>query len=274
MTRTTGIEWTNHTWNPFVGCSVHTAGCTNCYAMRLAARLEERGTAPAYAGTTRIANGQAVWTGRINRSTPATWRKPLTIRPASMIFVNSMSDFWHESAPDEWRLEAIEIMRRTPRHSYQVLTKRPEAIGPFLSRTGATLPANFWAGTTVERGDFTHRVDTLRHVTARIRFLSIEPLIGPIGRLDLADIHWVIVGGESGDGARPMQVDWVREVREQCVAQAVPLFLKQFGVAQNNPLFWEAPAGISGAAWVARHDPIGKGGSTLDGLQWKQYPRF
>jgi protein gp37 len=272
LTRTTGIEWTEHTWNPFVGCSIHTPGCTNCYAMRLAARIEQMGTTPAYDGTTRIANGQAIWTGRINRSTTATWRKPLAIRSPSMIFVNSMSDFWHEAANDDWRLEALEIMRATPRHQYQVLTKRPENIAPFLERTGTTLPVNFWAGATVERGDFKHRIDTLRRVPARIRFLSIEPLIGPLGPLDLAGIHWAIVGGESGAGARPMKVEWLREVRDQCVDQGVRLFLKQFGIARNNPMYHQAPAGVTGAAWVARHDRIGKGGSTLDGRRWTEYP--
>lgn len=272
MNRTTSIEWTEHTWNPFVGCSIHTSGCTNCYAMRQAARIERFGTAPHYIGTTRIVNGNTIWTGTLARASDAQMRKPLTIKEPSRIFVNSMSDFWHEHARDEWRLEVIDIIRSTPRHAFQVLTKRPENIAPFLARTGIELPANFWAGATVERGDFKHRIDTLRLVPAQIRFLSIEPLIGPVGALDLTGIHWVIVGGESGAGARPMRAEWAREVRDQCIGQGVSMYFKQWGVPRNNPLFGEAPTGMSGSVWVAEHDPVGKGGSTLDGLCWTQFP--
>jgi protein gp37 len=270
--RSTGIEWTEHTWNPFVGCSIHTAGCTNCYAMRLAARIEAFGTTPAYAGTTRIANGHPVWSGRINRSSPATWRKPLSVRAPSKFFVNSMSDFFHEDAPDEWRADAIDIMRATPRHQYQVLTKRIELVAPFLDRTGLELPPNFWMGVTVERADMTHRLDTLRELPARIRFVSAEPLLGPIERLDLAGIDWVITGGESGPRARPMRIEWVRSIRDQCLAAGVAFFHKQYGLARNNPLANEAPAECSAAAWVKQVDPLGKGGALVDGVLWRQFP--
>lgn len=281
--RSTGIEWTEHTWNPFVGCTIHTAGCTNCYAMRTALRLQEFGQ-PSYQGVVKVANGKAVWTGKMNRASDAQMRKPLKIKKPSLIFVNSMSDFFHEDAQDDWRLEALHVMFKTP-HQYQVLTKRPENIAPFLDRVNQVgramagpgadrFPDNVWIGATVEREDFVHRIATLRAVPARIRFLSIEPLIGPIGPMDLTGIHWVILGGESGPGARPMDSDWCRSVRDQCQAQGVPLFFKQWGKASNNPKFYSPPPGMSGAAWVGKSDPNGKGGSLLDGREWKEYPRF
>jgi protein gp37 len=232
--------------------------------MRLAARIETFGTAPADTGTTRTANGNPVWTERINRASPATWRKPLSVKAPSMFFVNSMSDFFHAAAPDEWRLEALEIMRTTPRHQYQVLTERPENVVPFLARTGAELPANAWLGATVERADVVHRIDVLRAAPARIRFLSAEPLLGPLGEFDLAGVDWVIVGGESGPHARSMRAEWVRELVSQCAAQGVQLFVKQWGRATNNPIYTQAPAGVSGAAWVAKHlSTACSGGATL-----------
>lgn len=276
-TRTTGIEWTEHTWNPFVGCSIHTAGCTNCYAMAQAARIIEMGSARAYDGTIHHSkSGAATWSGRINRASNAAWDKPFSIRRPSIIFVNSMSDFFHEDARDEWRSDALAVMRETP-HQYQVLTKRPENIAPFLARTRESFPANAWIGATVERGDFVDRIEILRQIPATIRFLSIEPLIGDPGTLQLAGIHWVILGGESGPRAREMQPAWARAVRDQCEAQGVPLFFKQWGRPQNNPIFHEAPT--AAAPWrfatrVAQLDPVGKGGSLLDGREWKDYPPF
>jgi protein gp37 len=270
--QSTGIEWTQHTWNPMVGCTIHTPGCTNCYAMRQAARIEEMGHSPAYDGTTRIANGNAVWTGKISRASDVQMRKPLKIREPSRIFVNSMSDFFHEGAQDVWRLEALGIMRATPRHSYQILTKRPEEIGPFIERTGVRFTENIWLGVTIERGDFAHRVGTLAAIDAAVRFISFEPLIGPLGSISLKGMHWAIIGGESGPHSRPMQPDWAREARDLCLAQNVAIFFKQWGIASNNPLFWTAPTGWTGARWVAHMDPTGKGGSILDGRPWKEYP--
>jgi protein gp37 len=279
--RTTGIEWTEHTWNPFVGCTIHTAGCTNCYAMRTALRLQEFGQ-PSYQGVAKLANGQPVWTGKINRASDAQMRKPFKIKKPSLIFVNSMSDFFHEDAHDHWRFEAMEIMRAT-HHQYQVLTKRPENILPFLHRVDEVMhrlnrhevvPPNMWIGATVERADCVHRIDTLRKVPAAIRFLSIEPLIGGVGPMDLTGIHWVILGGESGPNARPMLPTWARDVRDQCSAQKVPLFFKQWGKAWNNPIFATAPKSTTGERWVAFEDPNGKGGSLLDGREWKEYPKL
>lgn len=269
--RTTGIEWTEHTWNPFVGCSIHSAGCRNCYAMRLAHRLEAFGQKP-YAGTTQNVNGNNVWTGVMNRSSDATMRKPLGIRGSSMIFVNSMSDFFHENALDAWRSEALDIMRRCPQHTFQILTKRPENIGPFLLRARESFPDNAWIGATVESGQTTHRIDTLRSVPAAVRFISFEPLISDVGALDLSDIHWAISGGESGPGARSCNPDWVRHIRDQCVQQHVAHFFKQWGHWRNNPIALTATAGLSPAKWVEQQDPDGKGGSLLDGVMWKEWP--
>jgi len=138
-----------------------------------------------------------------------------------------MSEFWHANAPDDWRLGALAIMREARRCRFQTLTKRLKNIAPFLDGAGVTLPPNFWADATIERGDFGHRIDTLHDMAAELRFLSIEPLIRPIGQLDLAGIHWVIVGGESGPGARHWQPRGFREIRDHYVGQHVPLFVKQ-----------------------------------------------
>lgn len=275
--RTTGIEWTEHTWNPFVGCSIHTPGCTNCYAMGMAHRIVKMNGTPVYQGTVKLAgNGKPIWTGLLNRGSAATMRRPFTLREPSIIFVNSMSDFWHEGAKDEWRLDALGVMAATA-HQYQVLTKRPENIVPFLERHDVSLPENVWIGATVERKDFRHRIDTLREVPARIRFLSMEPIIGDLGTLDLREIHWVIGGGESGPGARRFDPSQARSLRDDCVRQGVPFFWKQWGQPINNPIYHhratpELP--LTGSERVEFLDPIGKGGSLIDGEEWKQYPAF
>lgn len=275
--RTTGIEWTEHTWNPFVGCTIHTPGCAKCYAMRQAYRLEHTLGMQTYAGTTRMANGNPVWTGTVNSASAATMRKPFTVKEPSIFFVNSMSDFFHEAAKDEWRIEALGVMAATW-HQYQVLTKRPERIVPFLDQHEVALPPNVWIGATVERGDFAHRIDTLRAVPAQIRFLSVEPIIGRIGTLDLSGIHWVIGGGESGPGARDMEAEWARELRDECDRQDVAFFWKQWGRPQNNPLYLyaiaEGASHADAAAHVAEVDPVGKGGSKIDGREWKEWPAF
>lgn len=282
--RSTGIEWTEHTWNPFVGCTIHSAGCTNCYAMRTAYRLQESGIA-SYRGTAAMANGSPVWTGQLHRASDEVMRKPLKIKQPSLIFVNSMSDFFHADALDEWRIEAMSVMARTPHH-YQILTKRPENIQPFFDRINhlalislfpnILFSPNMWIGVTVERADAVHRIDTLRQVqSARIKFLSIEPLIDSVGPLNLKGIDWVILGGESGPNARPMTLEWAREVRDQCLAQKVPLFFKQWGQSSNNPLWNSASVDLKTRAnFVASMDPVGKGGSLLDGVEWKQYPNL
>ena len=167
----TKIEWTEETWNPFVGCFIVSAGCTNCYAMTMAQRLGNMGQEP-YQGTTQ----DWVWTGKVNRNSDAAFYRPLKVKSPRLWFVNSMSDFWHEAAKDEWRAEALDVMRRTPHHTYQILTKRPENIAPTLKRLGRGLPDNIWLGSTVEDHRVADRIAVLRSVHARIRFLSVEPM--------------------------------------------------------------------------------------------------
>jgi len=273
MTRTTGIEWTEHTWNPLIGCSLASAGCTNCYAMRMAHRIAAFGN-PAYQGVTKATKGGPVWTGLLRQASPAQVRKPARIRGGATIFVNSMSDLFHPDAADAWRDDAYAVMRQVSRHRYQVLTKRPQvAAGYYAERPEIRNLPHVWLGVSVERADVRWRVDVLRNIPAAIRFLSVEPIIGPVGDLDLEGIHWVITGGESGPGARPCHPAWVRQVRDQCAAAGVPLFHKQWGRYANNPLVFEHQLPIPEAR---RLDPAGdgggKGGCILDGRKWRELP--
>lgn len=268
-TRTTGIEWTEHTWNPFVGCSIKSAGCTNCYAMRQAHRIESFGTVPHYSGITRTVNGRNVWSGKIARASDRAMLKPLSISDYALVFVNSMSDFFHENAEDVWLQEALAIMRRCPQHTFQILTKRPENIGPFLSRTGEQFPCNVWLGVTVEHAATVHRIATLRAVPAGVRFISFEPLVGRVGDLDLDGIHWAITGGESGPRARHCDPAWVREILDWCGLYEVPAFHKQWGNYASNPLVCEQGQSVEQAKLEDDH---GKGGSLLDGVPIKNWP--
>ncbi|MBN1972463.1 MAG: phage Gp37/Gp68 family protein [Sedimentisphaerales bacterium] len=208
------IEWTESTWNPVTGCSKISPGCLNCYAKRMALRLKAMGQ-PNYR------NGFKVTCHRETLELPLRWKKP------QMIFVNSMSDLFHENVPDDFIMDIFSTMRRAKQHQYQILTKRAER----LAQLSPELPwqNNIWMGVTVESEDYKHRIDYLRFTSAYIKFLSLEPLLTDIGELDLNEIDWVIVGGESGPGARPMKIEWVRNIREQCLAQKVPFFFKQWG---------------------------------------------
>lgn len=261
--QSTGIEWTNATWNPMVGCSIHTAGCTNCYAMKQAGMIN----AKHYEGVIQWKGGNSVWSGKINQSPPHILNKPRGIRTPSMIFVNSMSDFFHENMEYQWQLDAMKVMAETPQHVYQILTKRPENIMKFINKYGKEFPRNVWVGATMERQDYTGRIDILRTVPAFLKFLSIEPLVGPPGTLNLEGIGWVIIGGESGPGSRPMKLEWVQSAIEQSVAQGVPTFMKQWGIEQNNPIWQQG-----GRKLLNELDPIGKGGCLVDGVAWKQFP--
>jgi protein gp37 len=221
----TSIEWTDMTWNPVAGCTVLSPGCTNCYAMRMAARLEAMGTAK-YSGLTRKSGGRAKWTGvvRVDSTAllaPLSWHKP------RMVFVNSMSDLFHNGVPEDFIRKVWSVMQRTPRHTFQVLTKRPERMAE-LTRDLPVLP-NVWLGTSVESAPYLFRLEHLRDVRAHVRFVSLEPLIGPVGRPDLSDIHWAIVGGESGPGARPMERNWVDDIHAACRTHGTSFFFKQWG---------------------------------------------
>ncbi len=270
--RTTGIEWTQHTWNPTVGCSIVSAGCTNCYAMRQAHRIAAFGTSPAYEGLTKSSKGGPVWTGKVGQGSRASVRKPLKILEPSVIFVNSMSDLFHEDMDDKWRDDAFDIMREADRHTYQILTKRPEVARRYYSERPDLhdLP-QVWLGVSVERAAVAERIDVLRDIPVRTRFLSVEPLIGPLGPVDLTGIHWVITGGESGPGARPCDPAWIRDVRDQCAEQRVAFFHKQWGKWSNNPLIWEDKHNLEQAKSLDPH-PQSKGGAGIDGRLYRELP--
>jgi protein gp37 len=223
----TSIEWTDSTWNPVAGCSILTAGCTNCYAMRMAARLEAMGT-DKYAGTTRESGGRAKWTGKItldykSLTVPKTWSKP------RRVFVNSMSDLFHSDVPPDFIRQVWMTMEATPRHTYQILTKRPDRMAEVLGNGDFPVLPNVWLGTSVEDGRVLDRLDKLRMVPAAIRFVSFEPLIGSVVGAELHEIHWAIVGGESGPGARHMDPTWVDEIEAACRHAGTAFFFKQWG---------------------------------------------
>jgi protein gp37 len=221
------IEWTEATWNPIAGCAVLSPGCTNCYAMRMAARLQAMGMTK-YAGTTRKSGKRHVWTGRVNIDTTALFA-PLAWKRPQRIFVNSMSDLFQDKADEGFIREIWSVMQRADWHSFQVLTKRPERMLDILSKREFPELANVWLGTSVESEDYLGRIDVLRRVPAHIRFVSFEPLLGPINNPDLTGIHWAIVGGESGPHARPMEAWWVEELRDTCERRKVAFFFKQWG---------------------------------------------
>jgi protein gp37 len=223
----TSIEWTDVTWNPVAGCTVITAGCTNCYAMRMAARLDAMG-AEKYRGLTRRSGGRAVWTGKVicdDRSldSPKAWSKP------RRIFVNSMSDLFHEAVPTTFIERVWRVMKETPRHTYQILTKRPDRMAEELRGSSFSVLPNVWLGASVEDSRVLDRLDILRTVPAAIRFVSFEPLIGSVRGGDLRGIHWAIVGGESGPRARPMDSAWVDEIADMCATSGAAFFFKQWG---------------------------------------------
>ncbi|MGE5482826.1 MAG: DUF5131 family protein [Bacteroidota bacterium] len=214
MAARSAIEWTESTWNPVTGCTKVSPGCAHCYAERLAKRLKAMGQ-PNYS------KGFDVTLHEATLDLPLRWKKPQTV------FVNSMSDLFHESIPDGFILRTFDVMKKAHWHKFQVLTKRSERLLVLDSR----LPwcDNVWMGVSVENRDFLHRIDALRATAAKVKFLSLEPLLGPLGSVDLTGIDWVIVGGESGAGARPMEEAWVVEIRDQCVEAKVPFFFKQWG---------------------------------------------
>lgn len=211
---TTTIEWTESTWNPVTGCTKVSPGCKNCYAERMARRLKAMGQ-PNYR------NGFDLTFHEHALEIPLRWKKP------RMVFVNSMSDLFHKDVPLEFIQKAMSIMREAHWHTFQVLTKRGERLEELSPEID--WPENVWMGVSVEDADYVARIDNLRATDAKIKFLSLEPLLGPLPGLNLAGIDWVIVGGESGPGYRPVRVDWVRDIRDQCQHDAVPFFFKQWG---------------------------------------------
>jgi len=224
----TSIEWTDATWNPVAGCTAITAGCTNCYAMKMAARLEAMGVEK-YKGLTRKSGNRYVWSGNV-RLDEAALEIPTRWRKAKKVFVNSMSDLFHENVPTEFIARVWRAMAATPQHTFQILTKRPERMADVLRQNArfGTL-ANVWLGTSVEDSRTLGRLDDLRRTRSAVRFVSFEPLIGSAASADLSGIDWAIVGGESGTHARPMKVEWLTEIHAMCEQAGTAFFFKQWG---------------------------------------------
>lgn len=241
------IEWTDATWNPVAGCSMVSPGCTNCYAMRMAARLAAMGM-PKYEGTTRKSGKRAVWTGKVvldeaSLTSPLSWHKP------RRIFVNSMSDLFQDGVSSQFVARVWRVMEEAHWHEFQILTKRPKRMARILAGKKFKVLPNVWLGVSVENDRVVDRIAALRATPAAIRFISFEPLIGSLGELDLRDIHWAIVGGESGPKARRMERGWVDQIRQSCRRHKVAFFFKQWG-------------GVNKKAT----------GRVLDGRTWDEYP--
>jgi len=234
MAQKSTIEWTESTWNPVTGCTKISPGCKNCYAERMSRRLQLMGQ-PNYR------NGFGLTLHPSILELPLRWRKPQSI------FVNSMSDLFHEAVPTEYIQRVFDVMRRAEWHRFQVLTKRAERLAELSS--AIRWPGNVWMGVSVESGDYVRRIDLLRSTDAAVRFLSLEPLLEELPTLDLRGIHWVIAGGESGPRARPVRPEWIRGLKDQCVAARVPFFFKQWGGTNKK-----------------------KTGRELDGRTWDEMP--
>ncbi|WFF71820.1 phage Gp37/Gp68 family protein [Proteiniclasticum sp. QWL-01] len=212
--RTTKIEWTDRTWNPVTGCTKQSTGCAHCYAETMANRLRAMGVA-------KYANGFTPTMHEASLCEPIKWKKSHTI------FVCSMADLFHDEVPFGFIDSVMNTIRQTPQHRYQILTKRAERMAGYFSQTD--IPKNVWLGVTVESPSVKHRIESLRPLQASVRFLSCEPLVEDVGELDLTDIDWVIVGGESGVQARPMKPEWVRSILQQADEQGAAFFFKQWG---------------------------------------------
>lgn len=235
MATNSAIEWTESTWNPISGCTKISAGCLNCYAARMAKRLKAM-------GQKRYKNGFKVTLHPEALGEPDTWKKP------RIVFVNSMSDLFHKKIPFEFIQDIFHVMNANEKHTFQILTKRSERLrelAPLLKWS-----ENIWMGVTIENNNYVHRADELRSIGAAIKFLSLEPLLGPVSNLELRGIDWVIVGGESGPGARPMQEEWVLDIKKKCeVEYQIPFFFKQWGGVNKK-----------------------KAGRVLQGKTWDNYP--
>jgi protein gp37 len=234
------IEWTDATWNPVTGCTKISPGCDHCYAERFSERFRGVPGHPFEYGFDLTLRPERL-------AQPLGWRRP------RMIFVNSMSDLFHKDVPTEFVERVFATMERADWHIYQVLTKRSPRMRDFVNRRyrGGRAPAHIWLGTSLENRAQLSRLRHIQAMNASIRFLSIEPMLGPVGRLDLEGIHWVIVGGESGPGFRPIEPDWIREVRDQCAEARVAFFFKQWGGMRPKT-----------------------GGRALDGTEWNEYPNL
>ena len=236
MADKTGIEWTESTWNPLTGCTQLSPGCANCYAKTLAKRLKAM-------GNQRYQNEFEITLHPDLIDLPLRWKKP------RKVFVNSMSDLFHPEVPVEYIQRIFKVMNEAPQHTFQVLTKRHERLAEIAQAGLVTWTDNIWQGVSIENNRFTVRADYLRQVPATVRFLSCEPLLGSLPDLNLDGIHWVIAGGESGINYRPVKLDDLRQVRDLCIANNVPFFLKQIGGVRPK-----------------------SGGKILDGQEWQEMP--
>jgi protein gp37 len=234
MATNSHIEWTDATWNPVTGCTKISPGCKNCYAERLAIRLKAMGQA-------NYRNGFKLTLQPQMLELPLRWKTP------RRIFVNSMSDLFHKDVPTDYIKRVFETMNNADWHQYQVLTKRSDRVLELCGELDWS--PQIWMGASVENEKYKFRIDELRKTKARVKFLSLEPLLGPLGKLELSRIDWVIVGGESGPGARAVKPEWVTEIRDQCVASGIAFFFKQWGGVQKS-----------------------KTGRTLDGRTWDEMP--
>lgn len=240
MSQTSTIEWTEATWNPVRGCSRISEGCRFCYAERLAGRFS--GPGMPYDGFVRITNHGARWTNKVELvedalELPLRWRRP------RRIFVNSMSDLFHERLGHEDILRVFDVMRRASWHQFQILTKRSDRLREFSKEL--PWPPHVWMGVSVESAEHTGRIEDLRRTKAAVKFLSLEPLLGPLPNLRLRGIDWVIVGGESGPGCRPINSTWVLDIRDQCLQARVPFFFKQWGGVRKK----HAGRELEGRTW-------------------------
>ncbi len=236
MSTLSAIEWTENTWNPVTGCTKISQGCKHCYAERLAKRLQSM-------GVQKYCNGFTVTTHSSTLEEPLKWVKP------RLVFVNSMSDLFHKSVPPEFIKSVFDIMNQSPQHTFQVLTKRPDRVNQLNDSLNWT--PNIWLGVSIESQRWLNRIEKLKKSSAQIKFLSLEPLLEQLPDLSLVDIDWVIVGGESGPGARPLEPAWVKAIRDTCVQSSVPFFFKQWG-----------------GVFKKRH------GRILDGRTWDEMPQL
>ncbi len=230
MANRSAIEWTESTWNPVTGCTKTSPGCKHCYAERMASRLQAM-------GQRNYKNGFRLSLHEHALELPLLWKQP------QIVFVNSMSDLFHEGVPLSFILRTFDIMHRASWHTFQVLTKRSERLLELDPEID--WPSNVWMGVSVESEDYFHRIEQLNQTGASVKFLSLEPLLGPLPRLDLQGIDWVILGGESGPGARPMKKEWVLEIRDQCLEAGVPFFFKQWGGVRRK----RAGRHLEGRTW-------------------------
>ena len=233
MAQNSSIEWTETTWNPVTGCTKISPGCKNCYAERMSKRLQSM-------GRDKYKNGFSLATHESSLNEPLRWKKP------RLVFVNSMSDLFHDEVPNSFIESVFDVMNKASKHTFQVLTKRPERVGSLKKLNWSS---NIWLGVSIESEDWVNRLVSLCECNAQTKFLSLEPLLGPLPNLDFTGIDWVIVGGESGPGARRMEPDWVREIRDNCVDSGTPFFFKQWGGVFKK-----------------------KTGRTLDGRTWDEMP--